>query len=512
MAVTSTDVLSDFDVAKWQGSDSNANSLGLGTKFQAVQEDVVATNADVATLQAEVVVLQAATVSVRAPVIAATTAALPACTYANGTAGVGATLTGNANGALAAQDGVTLTATQRLLVKDQAAPAQNGVYAVTTVGTGGTPFVLTRVTDFDTSAEITDGAYFFVGQGTALGDSAWVMTTNGAITVGTTGIVFVQFSALGQITAGAGLTKTGSTLDVVANADASIVVNASDIQVGVLASDAQHGNRGGGGIHANVIAAGAAGFMTGADKTKLDGIESLADVTDATNVLAALAAGATAKDVGGGAITNVGLVDGRDVSADGTTLDALSSSVSGLTDERAVGIHVPLNGGAVEAGTWVTAANTSSSAKISVSRTPGVGAADGIWFDVPVLHRTDSTTRGFKYTGLKVNYFTSVAAADDIRFEVYRVTFPADGSASAGAVMGGDQNADYNAAYDTAVERCATPGNPTHHTLTVTLSTQAYLAVNEQLAVRVFVDSDAAGLAAVGILGLELLGTELLSA
>lgn len=315
MAVTSSDVLDAFQIATWQGSDSNAKALALGTKFQAVQEDVVTANADIDTLQAEVVVLQAAAISTRAPVIAATTGVLPACTYANGTLGVGATLTGNAVGALAAQDGVTLTAGQRLLVKDQAAAAQNGVYVVTVVGTGAAAFVLTRATDFDELAEITDGAYFFVGQGTTLGDSAFVMNVNGAITVGTTGIVFVQFSALGQITAGAGLTKTGSTLDVVANADASIVVNASDIQVGVLASDAQHGNRGGGAVHADAIAAGASGFMTGADKTKLDGVEALADVTDETNVLAALAVGATAKDMGGGAVSNVGLVDGVTVSA-----------------------------------------------------------------------------------------------------------------------------------------------------------------------------------------------------
>lgn len=39
-------------------------------------------------------------------------------------------------------------------------------------------------------------------------------------------------------------------------------------------SDAQHGTRGGGTLHTNAVAAGAAGFMTGTDKTKLDGIEA----------------------------------------------------------------------------------------------------------------------------------------------------------------------------------------------------------------------------------------------
>lgn len=80
-----------------------------------------------------------------------------------------------------------------------------------------------------------------------------------------------------QVIAGAGLAGGGDlsadrTLDVVANADGSIVVAANDVKVGVLATDAQHGVRGGGTQHATVVAGGAAGFMTGADKTKLDGI------------------------------------------------------------------------------------------------------------------------------------------------------------------------------------------------------------------------------------------------
>lgn len=78
------------------------------------------------------------------------------------------------------------------------------------------------------------------------------------------------------ITAGAGLTGGGDlsanrTLDVVANADGSIVVNANDVQVGVLATDAQHGVRGGGTQHAAATTA-VAGFMSAADKTKLDGL------------------------------------------------------------------------------------------------------------------------------------------------------------------------------------------------------------------------------------------------
>ena len=79
---------------------------------------------------------------------------------------------------------------------------------------------------------------------------------------------------------GGGDLSADRTFDVVANADGSITVNANDIQVGVLATDAQHGVRGGGTQHAVVIAAGAAGFMTGADKTKLDSLDPDFDYSD----------------------------------------------------------------------------------------------------------------------------------------------------------------------------------------------------------------------------------------
>ena len=76
------------------------------------------------------------------------------------------------------------------------------------------------------------------------------------------------------LTAGAGLTGGGDltanrTFDVGANADGSITVNANDIQVGVLASDAQHGVRGGGTQHA-VATTSTNGFLSAADKAKLD--------------------------------------------------------------------------------------------------------------------------------------------------------------------------------------------------------------------------------------------------
>ena len=97
-----------------------------------------------------------------------------------------------------------------------------------------------------------------------------------------------------QVISGAGLTGGGDlsadrTLAVAANADGSIVVNADDIQVGVLASDAQHGNRGGGAIHAAATGS-VAGFMPAADKAKLDALGVFgSEAYQASNEGAALA-------------------------------------------------------------------------------------------------------------------------------------------------------------------------------------------------------------------------------
>lgn len=121
--------------------------------------------------------------------------------------------------------------------------------------------------------------------------------------------------------AGAGLTKTGTTVDVVAHADGSVTVNADNIQVGILATDAQHGVRGGGTQHAEVVAAGAAGFMSGTDKTKLDSIPGPIEVLDegvskttaltsvnfvGGGVVATNTAGAVTVTVGGSTLSAVG--------------------------------------------------------------------------------------------------------------------------------------------------------------------------------------------------------------
>lgn len=161
----------------------------------------------------------------------ATTGALTV-TYNNGTSGVGATLTNANTQAALTIDSIVLNVGDRVLVKDQAAALQNGIYTVTNVGSVSTNWVMTRATDFDDSpdGEVTGGCFTFVEEGTANADNGYVVTTNGAITIGTTAINWAQFSGAGQITAGNGLTKTGNTIDAVGTAD-RITVNADSIDI-----------------------------------------------------------------------------------------------------------------------------------------------------------------------------------------------------------------------------------------------------------------------------------------
>ena len=159
----------------------------------------------------------------------ATAAALPSCTYNNVSNGIGATLTATANGALTV-DGVSVVVDDRILVKDQASSLQNGVYVVTVAGDAGTAFVLTRSTDMNQDVEFP-GSFEFVEEGTVNADNGYVCTTNLPITIGTTGITWTQFSGAGQITAGAGLTKSGNTIDVATASASRIVVNADSIDL-----------------------------------------------------------------------------------------------------------------------------------------------------------------------------------------------------------------------------------------------------------------------------------------
>jgi len=104
-------------------------------------------------------------------------------------------------------DGIDVEAGDRVLVKNQTAGDDNGIYVVAAGA-------WSRATDANISAEVTPGMFVFVEEGTTNGDNGFVLTTDAPITLDTTSLTFTQFSGAGQITAGDGLSKSGNTLSV----------------------------------------------------------------------------------------------------------------------------------------------------------------------------------------------------------------------------------------------------------------------------------------------------------
>jgi hypothetical protein len=161
------------------------------------------------------------------PVDAATTATLATIsggtvTYSNGTDGVGATLT--TTGTYTTIDGVTLTNGMRILVKNEANAAHNGIYDRTS------STVLTRSDDFNAPAELFGGDFTFVTAGTLYDNTGWVMTER-SVTIGTTAVNWSQFSGAGTFTAGNALVLTGTEFNVVTAASGGIEIVADALQL-----------------------------------------------------------------------------------------------------------------------------------------------------------------------------------------------------------------------------------------------------------------------------------------
>lgn len=123
-------------------------------------------------------------------------------------------------------DGIALVAGDRVLLKDQTTPSQNGVYVVAAGA-------WSRAIDMSTWAEHVS-AYLFVEKGTTNVDMGFLCTVDQGGTLDTTGITFVQFNGAGQTIAGSGLTKTGNSLDIGTASASRIVVNADNIDLATI--------------------------------------------------------------------------------------------------------------------------------------------------------------------------------------------------------------------------------------------------------------------------------------
>ena len=141
----------------------------------------------------------------------ATAAALPTNTYSNGTLGVGATITITATGTLTV-DGHVTALNDLVLVKNEVASANNGLYLVTVAGAVGVHAVLTRSTSMNVATEFSGAMVPVDNIGTANANSLWLANPTTPVVVGTTAIPFTQLNGATDLVPGAGVNITGNTV------------------------------------------------------------------------------------------------------------------------------------------------------------------------------------------------------------------------------------------------------------------------------------------------------------
>lgn len=125
------------------------------------------------------------------------------------------TLTANANGSIntAGIDGITtLAVNDRVLLKNQTAGADNGIWIITNLGSAGTPWVMQRSSDADVDAEVTNGLNIWVTAGTLNGSSGWLLTTPDPFVLNTAALTFIQVNGSSGIIQGNGIVISGNTI------------------------------------------------------------------------------------------------------------------------------------------------------------------------------------------------------------------------------------------------------------------------------------------------------------
>ncbi|CAM3038023.1 hypothetical protein [Skermania piniformis] len=128
-----------------------------------------------------------------------------------------------ANGSVV--DGVTLATGDRILIKNQSTASENGIYVV---AASGAP---TRSADADGAGEIVPNTTVLVAEGTVNADTAWTVTNNGTITVGTTGLTFAPVGGGATYTAGNGLQLSSNAFSVLLDSASGLVVSGTGLKV-----------------------------------------------------------------------------------------------------------------------------------------------------------------------------------------------------------------------------------------------------------------------------------------
>lgn len=300
--------------------------------------------------------------------------------YNNGTDGVGATLTADTNRAFSTLDGESVALGQRVLIKNQTDAKQNGIYTLTTVGSGSTPWVLTRATDADNSpaGEMKSGDFTFVQNGTVNASVGFINNSAAnPIVIGTSNITYTEFNAAKTIVAGSGLTEsTPGTLDIatggvtsamiadgtIVNGDisASAAIDQSKIS-GLSASLAAKANVADPTFTGTVTLSASGVAFTDGTQTR-EGVPSRTPISQQTAAYNLSTGGLSLRDnlieishTGGSAVQLTIPADSTTNFPIGTSIDVLRTNTGGVTIAGAAGVTVNGTPGLTLRAQWSSA-------------------------------------------------------------------------------------------------------------------------------------------------------------
>jgi hypothetical protein len=287
-------------------------------------------------------------------------------------------------------DGVTLSSGDRLLLTGQSTASQNGIWVF-----NGSGSALTRPVDYGAASTQTPDTAVFVAEGTSNSDTGWVISSDGSVTVDTTATTWTQFTGLGSITAGNGLSKTGTTISVKQGDGIELTSNSNAVNLALTAN---------------------AGLqLTGSSPTKTLGI-----LVDPNGGLQVAAAGESIK-----LATNSGLSTTSSGAAialqSNPGLQLGASGLAFLPDPNG-GLQNGASGASVKAATANTL--TTSSSGLDVTGVPSLFKINGVATSANVTSANLGTlTAGSGSDASSLHTHTSVSAAGAVQ-----KTYTADGT------------------------------------------------------------------------------------
>lgn len=280
-------------------------------------------------------------------------------------------------------DGYAVQAGNRVLVKNQTTQSQNGIYVAVNGG------AWTRASDMDVAAEFPDSAVF-VQQGATLADTAWVQVTD-SVTVGTSNVIWIQFSGTGTYTAGQGLTLTGNTFAL--SSPVATTLGGTGLSSIGTANQILGVNTGATGLEYKTVAAGTGITVTPSAGTLTIANAGVTSIVAGTGVSISGSTGAVTVNNTG--VTSVNLattsaaltVSGGPVTTTGTINVNAQADINALASfNLATGIAVR-----TAANTWALRSIAGTANQITVTNGDGVAANPTVAIATnPVLPGTGS--------------------------------------------------------------------------------------------------------------------------